>query len=139
MGGTSQYEHLAAHGEIDIMLDTFPHGGGVTTVDSFFMGVPVVTLLGERLPGRLSASLLTSVGLSDLVAESTEQYVEIATALARDFDRLVQIRTTLRARLLASPIGDGQQYARSVEDIYRTLWQRWCADAPRPGGAAPTA
>jgi predicted O-linked N-acetylglucosamine transferase (SPINDLY family) len=127
MGGTSQYEHLATHAEIDIMLDTFPHGGGVTTLDSFLMGVPVVTLLGERMPGRLSASLLGSVGLSDLVAQTTEQYVEIATALAGNLDRLVQIRTTLRERLLSSPLGDRHRYARAVEDAYRTLWRRWCA------------
>jgi predicted O-linked N-acetylglucosamine transferase (SPINDLY family) len=125
LGGTPQLEHLAAHGEIDVMLDTFPQNGGITTLDALLMGVPVVTLLGERVSGRASASMLTSLGLDDLVAHTTEEYVEIAARLAGDLGRLARERATLRQRLLASPIGDTRAYTRAVEATYRALWQRW--------------
>jgi predicted O-linked N-acetylglucosamine transferase (SPINDLY family) len=127
LGGTPHPEHLAAHGEVDLMLDTFPENGGMTTLDALLMGVPVVTLLGERLPGRTSASFLTALGLEDLVARTPDAYVEIATRLAGDLDRLVRERTTLRQRLLASPIGNVPAYTRQVEGIYRELWRSWCA------------
>jgi predicted O-linked N-acetylglucosamine transferase (SPINDLY family) len=127
LGGTPQLEHLAAHGEIDAMLDTFPQNGGVTTLDALLMGVPVVTLLGERVSGRASASMLTTLGLDDLIAHTTDEYVEIAARLAGDLGRLARERATLRERLLTSPIGDTRTYTRAVEATYRALWQRWCA------------
>jgi predicted O-linked N-acetylglucosamine transferase (SPINDLY family) len=126
-GSTPRLEHLAAHADVDLMLDSIPHGGGITTLDSLLMGVPVVTLLGERLPGRTSASFLTALGLEDLVARTPDAYVEIATRLAGDLDRLTRERTTLRQRLLASPIGNVTAYTRQVERIYRKIWQTWCA------------
>jgi predicted O-linked N-acetylglucosamine transferase (SPINDLY family) len=132
--GLTQHEvHLAAHGEIDIMLDTFPQSGGVTTLDAMLMGVPVVTLLCERVPGRASASFLTTVGLGDLAADSADEYVEIAARLAGDLDRLARERASLRGRLLASPIGDVRAYTRHVEAAYRRLWQAWCGE-PAAGG-----
>jgi predicted O-linked N-acetylglucosamine transferase (SPINDLY family) len=125
LGSSPHPEHLAAHAEIDLMLDTFPHTGGITTLDALLMGVPVVTLLGQRVPGRLSASFLTVLGLADLVAQTPAEYVEIAARAANDLGRLAHERATLRDRLLTSPIGDGQQYAHAVEDVYAALWQRW--------------
>jgi predicted O-linked N-acetylglucosamine transferase (SPINDLY family) len=127
LGKSSRYEHLAAYGRIDVQLDPFPHGGGVTTYEGLLMGIPAVTLLGEGVPGRLSASFLTAIGLTDLVARNLDEYVEIATRLAADRDRLVRERSTLRERLLASPISDCDRYTRAAESAYRTLWQRWCA------------
>jgi predicted O-linked N-acetylglucosamine transferase (SPINDLY family) len=126
LGHSQHAEHLASFGQLDIQLDPFPHTGGVTTLEGLLMGVPCVTLVGERVPARLSASFLASVDLNDLVATSTDQYVEIAAQLARDVDRLAHERATLRERLLASPVGDARQYARAVEDAYRALWRRWC-------------
>jgi protein O-GlcNAc transferase len=131
-GATPHPEHLAAHADIDLMLDSFPHTGGVTTLDALLMGVPVVTLLGEGVAGRLSASFLTALGLEDLVAETTDAYVSLATRLAGDLDRLAAERATLRERLLASPIGDTRAYTRAVEEVYRELWARWCGRAPDP-------
>ena len=125
-GHSSRLEHLAAHGEVDLMLDTFPHTGGVTTVEALLMGVPVVTLFGEGVAGRLSASFLTALGLTDLVAKSTDEYVEIARQLAGRPDWLADQRTTLRGRLLASPAGDTRAYTRAVEAAYRDLWRNWC-------------
>ena len=130
LGHTNRLEHLAAHGEVDVVLDTFPHTGGVTTVEALLMGVPVVTLLGEGVAGRLSASFLTALGLEDLVAETPDAYVSVARRLAGDLDRLTTERTTLRERLLASPIGEAQAYTRAVEAAYRDLWCRWCDLTP---------
>jgi predicted O-linked N-acetylglucosamine transferase (SPINDLY family) len=98
----------------------------VTTLDGLLMGVPCVTLLGQRVAGRLSASFLTALGLHDLIARTPEEYVEIAARLAADPDRLARERATLRERLLASPIGDVRAYTRHVEAAYRQLWQNWC-------------
>ncbi|MGE3271977.1 MAG: tetratricopeptide repeat protein [Chloroflexota bacterium] len=126
-GNTTHREHLAAHNDIDILLDTFPHGGGVTSIEALLMGVPVVTVLGDRVAGRLAASFLTTLGLSDLVAASAGEYVKIVARLAADRDRLARERETLRARVLASPIADAGLYTRAVEDAYSELWRRWCA------------
>jgi predicted O-linked N-acetylglucosamine transferase (SPINDLY family) len=127
LGKSAHREHLASFGRIDLQLDTFSHSGGVTTLDGLLMGIPCVTLLGDQPSGRSSASFLTALGLEDLVAHSVDEYVEIAVRLAGDLDRLAHERATLRERLLASPIGDADQYTRAVEAAYRALWQRWCA------------
>jgi protein O-GlcNAc transferase len=132
-GTTPQGEHLAAHGDVDLLLDTFPHTGGITTLDALYMGVPTVTLLGERVSGRVSASFLMKLGLGDMVAETVDQYVEIATRLAADPRRLARERSTLRERLLASPIADAPAFTRAVEAAYRAMWQRWCTDGVPTG------
>jgi predicted O-linked N-acetylglucosamine transferase (SPINDLY family) len=118
-------EHLAAHADVDILLDTFPHGGGVTSVEALLMGVPVVTLLGDRVAGRLAASCLTTLQMDDLVAGSADEYVEIAVRLASTPDRLAHERATLRERVLASPLANAERYTRAVEATYRDLWRRW--------------
>jgi predicted O-linked N-acetylglucosamine transferase (SPINDLY family) len=134
LGRHNLYDHLDAFNRIDLQLDTFPHSGGVTTLDGLLMGIPCVTLLGERVSGRASASFLAALGLDDLVAHSVDEYVELAVRLAGDLDRLARERTTLRERLLTSPIGDGDTYTRAVEAAYRELWQAWCDKplTPRP-------
>jgi predicted O-linked N-acetylglucosamine transferase (SPINDLY family) len=133
LGATSRQEHLAAYAQVDVQLDTFPQSGGVTTLEGLTMGVPSVTLLGRGITGRISASFLTSLGLADLVAETPDAYVDVAVRLAGDLDRLSRERSTLRERLLASPVGDAQAYTRAVEQAYRTLWRAWCGK-PSPSG-----
>jgi predicted O-linked N-acetylglucosamine transferase (SPINDLY family) len=125
-GATSHAEHLATFGQVDVQLDTFPQGGGVTTNESLLMGVPCVTLYGQRIPGRTSSSFLTAIGLSDLIARSTDEYVSVAAGLAGNLNRLEHTRARLRERLLTSPVGDTVAYTRAVETAYRALWQRWC-------------
>jgi predicted O-linked N-acetylglucosamine transferase (SPINDLY family) len=133
LGTSPHYEHLESLGKIDIQLDPFPHSGAVSTLDGLLMGVPCVTVLGERVSARSAGSLLTALGLDDLVARDPDEYVEIAARLAQDTPRLVRERATLRARLLTSPMGDAHQYTRAVEEAYRTLWRDWCADARHEG------
>jgi predicted O-linked N-acetylglucosamine transferase (SPINDLY family) len=121
-------EHLATYGEIDIALDTFPYHGTTTTCEALWMGVPVVTLAGKSHVCRVGVSLLSSVGLADLIAQTPEQYIEIAARLASDLPRLSEIRAGLRARMSASPLMDAPSFARDVEAAYRAVWKKWCAD-----------
>ena len=90
------------------------------------MGVPSVTLLGETITGRVSASFQTALDLDGFVARTPEAYLEIASRQAANLDGLAETRAALRDRLLASPIGDTRRYTRAVEDVYRALWRRWC-------------
>lgn len=129
-------DFLSVYRLIDVALDPFPWSGHTTTCEALWMGVPVITLLGARSAGRMSASLLTRVGLADLVAESPDAYVRLATELARDRGRLEALRRDLRGRMAASPLCDGRAFARIVEEAYRAMWQRWCAAAPVGIGAA---
>jgi predicted O-linked N-acetylglucosamine transferase (SPINDLY family) len=130
LGASPHYEHLESFGTIDLQLDPFPHSGGVSTLDGLLMGIPCVTMLGERVSGRSSASFLTALGLEGLVARTPDEYVEIAVRLAGNVERLAHERATLRERLLTSPMGDAHQYTRAVEDAYRVLWERWCDARP---------
>jgi predicted O-linked N-acetylglucosamine transferase (SPINDLY family) len=93
------------------------------------MGVPVVTLRGDRHAARVGASLLSQIGLTDLIANSVEEYVEIALALAGNLGRLNDLRRVLRPRLATSPLCDGYAFARKMEAAFRTMWQYWC-DVP---------
>ena len=120
--------HLAAYGDIDIALDPTPYGGVITTCEAMSLGVPVVTLAGDRLLGRYGATLLHAVGLGDLVAETEDAYVEIAARLARDHARLAELRATLGGRFMASPVCNAESYARSIEAAYRRMWRAWCAE-----------
>ena len=90
------------------------------------MGVPVITLRGHRHAGRVGASLLTQVGLTDLIANSIEEYVEIAVALAGDPRRLDELHRILRPRMAASTMCDERGFACKMEAAFRCMWQHWC-------------
>ena len=120
--------HLSIYGDIDIALDPTPYAGVITTCEALSLGVPVVTLAGDRLLGRYGATLLNAVGLGDLVAESDDAYVATAVSLARDPERLAALRGTLGQRFAQSAICDATSYARSVEAAYRQMWRTWCAE-----------
>jgi predicted O-linked N-acetylglucosamine transferase (SPINDLY family) len=119
--------HLEAYNRIDVALDVFPWSGHTTACEALWMGVPVVTLLGERYAGRMTASVLTSLGLDEWVAAGEDDYVRIARQLAADEARRQELRTEMRSRLLNSPLSDGVGFTRGLEGVYRRLWQRWCA------------
>lgn len=104
--------HLASYRAIDIALDPFPYHGTTTTCEALLMGVPVVTLMGDRHAARVGGSLLTAAGCGDWVAGDADEYVAIAQRLASDRVKLAALRTDLRDRLLASPLCDGPAYAQ---------------------------
>jgi len=115
------------HG-IDIGLDTVPYNGHTTSLDAFWMGVPVVTLVGTTVVGRAGLSQLMNLGLPELIAAGPEQYVRIAAELARNLPRLSELRATLRGRMQASPLMDAPRFARNIEAAYRQMWRRWCGN-----------
>jgi predicted O-linked N-acetylglucosamine transferase (SPINDLY family) len=118
--------HLALYGDVDLALDPFPFTGSTTTFEALWMGVPVVTLLGETMVGRWSASMLRVLGLDELIARTPEEYVRKAVALAGEPAKLARLRAELRQRVAASPLCNGGLRARQMDRIYRALWRRWC-------------
>jgi protein O-GlcNAc transferase len=121
-------EYVRTYGRIDIALDPFPWGGGITTCDALWMGVPVVSLNGRTAVGRGGVSILSNIGLPELVARTPRQYVEIAAGLAGDLPRLAELRRTLRQRMESSPLMDARRFARNIEAAYRKMWRNWCAE-----------
>jgi predicted O-linked N-acetylglucosamine transferase (SPINDLY family) len=107
--------HLQYYNRIDIALDTAPHTGGTTTCETLWMGVPVVTLVGEAFFERLSYSNLVNAGLADLCTFAPAQFVEAASALAADRRRRRDLRDNLRSRLRQTPLGDAVRWVRSFE------------------------
>jgi predicted O-linked N-acetylglucosamine transferase (SPINDLY family)/glycosyltransferase involved in cell wall biosynthesis len=126
----SAESRLSLHGRIDINLDVFPCSGTVVALDSLWMGVPVVTKQGSASASRNAAAVLNIVGLQDLVAETEDRYVEIATALADDRERLAGLRAELRGRLERSDLMDAERFSRGLEIAYRRMWRIWCAGEP---------
>src|SRR5262249_21369194 len=125
-------EHLAAYGGVDIALDSLPYNGTATTCEALWMGVPVVTLRGERHAARVGASILTAIGLDHLIAHTPDDYVTIAADLAPDRNTLAALRLGLRERMRASPLCDGTSFARAVERAYRSMWREWCTPQSAP-------
>jgi len=119
-------QYLELYHRIDIGLDTFPYNGHTTSLDSFWMGVPVITFVGQTVVGRAGLSQLTNLGLPELIAQTPEQYVQIAADLAGDLPRLAELRRTLRARMEASPLMDAPRFARNIEAAYRQMWRNYC-------------
>ena len=122
-------DNLRDYHNLDIALDTFPYHGTTTTCESLLMGVPVVTLAGRSHVSRVGVSLLQSVGIAELIAESSDEYVALAVALADDLRRLLHLRKSLRRMMLVSAITDNVTFTRNLEAAYRAIWQRWCKES----------
>lgn len=123
---SSYRDYLASYHEADIALDPFPYNGGATTLEALWMGVPVISLRGDRFAGRMGLTHLTAIGLGDLVADSPRDYIQKAAGLAGDRSRLATLRSGLRARLTQSPLCDGAAFASKMEQAYREMWRAWC-------------
>jgi predicted O-linked N-acetylglucosamine transferase (SPINDLY family) len=121
--------YLQQYHHIDVGLDTFPYNGHTTSLDAFWMGVPVVTLVGHTVVGRAGLSQLTNLGLTELIAHTPDEYVEIVAKLCGDLPRLAHLRSTLRHRMEHSPLMDAPRFAKNIEAAYRQMWQRWCAQS----------
>ncbi len=130
----STSDYLALYGEVDIALDTLPYSGGTTTCDALWMGVPVITLAGERSVLRSAASILATAGLNILVTESAAAYVERAATLASDRRGLQAWRGSMRDRLQGSALLDGQRFARAVETAYEGMAEAASLVPPGDGG-----
>lgn len=109
--------HLESYGDIDIALDSFPWSGCVTTCESLWMGVPVLTLPGLAFCHRHSASFLNAAGLNDWIAGNQEDYVSKAVSFAQNPNALIPLRLELRSRVAASPLCDAQQFAQDFESL----------------------
>lgn len=128
-GRTSWSEHMDAYGQIDIALDPFPNTGGISTLETLWMGVPVVTLRGATPAGRMAAAILTAGGYPEWIGETMDAYVATAVGLASAPSALSDLRRELRPHLGRLPVGNPVAYAREVEAVYRTAWREWSAGA----------
>ncbi len=118
-------EYLANYHRIDICLDTFPYNGHSTSLDALWMGVPVVTLMGQTVVGRAGWSQLSNLNLTELAALTERDFVRIATSLAGDLPRLVELRRTMRKRMRQSPLTDTLKFTQQVEMAYRLMWNNY--------------
>lgn len=126
LGSLPVLEYFDAYNRADVCLDPFPFNGGTTGFDSIWMGVPFVTLRGDALHSRAGSNILKYVGLSDLVADTQNEYVEKAVALTRDLSLLRGYRANLRQRMQDSPLMDCEGFARGLENAFRGMWKNWC-------------
>jgi predicted O-linked N-acetylglucosamine transferase (SPINDLY family) len=119
-------KHLESYNLVDIGLDTLPFNGATTTCEALWMGVPVITLAGTAYHSRVGVSLLSNVGLPDLVANTPDEYISIAVNLAKDLNRLKSLRGYLRNIMRYSPLCNAKKFTLNLEMCYRTMWEIWC-------------
>ncbi len=124
--------YLAMYQGIDVSLDPFPCPGHTTSMDSSWMGVPVVTLAGRTVIGRAGVCISTNLGLPELIATTPQEYVRIAVGLSHGLPRLSALRAGLRTRMEASPLMDGARFAKNLERQYRRVWREWCTRQVSP-------
>jgi predicted O-linked N-acetylglucosamine transferase (SPINDLY family) len=125
-GTMPHFEHLRLLGQVDIALDTYPYNGCITTLEGFWMGLPIVTLMGEHYVSRVGYSILSRIGLEIFAALTSREYVDKAVAFASQLENLAAIRASLRQRLLESDLCDPRRLAREMESAFRGMWYRWC-------------
>mgnify|MGYP001262483097 CR=1 FL=1 len=125
----SLQHHLHLYSQVDIGLDPFPYNGTTTTCEALWMGVPVVTLLGDRHAGRVGASLMNRVGLHQLIAADQRSYLDAAAGLAEDTDTLASLRRSLREGMRKSELCNATGFARTVEGAYSSMWKTYLANS----------
>jgi predicted O-linked N-acetylglucosamine transferase (SPINDLY family) len=119
-------EYLKLYHRIDICLDALPYNGHTTSLDAFWMGVPVLTLVGKTVVGRAGLCQALNLGLAEWVTHTPEAFVAAAARFASDLAALARLRATLRPTMEQSPLMDAPRFARNLEAKYREAWQRWC-------------
>ena len=127
LGATTRKEHLAAFEKVDISLDPFPQNGGVSTWESLYAGVPVVTKLGNGAASRAGGAVVKAIGLDDWVANDAAGYLAIATGFAAKPSHLKKLRAELPRMIRRSAAGNVRVYTARVEDAYRGFWRDYCA------------
>jgi protein O-GlcNAc transferase len=128
-GSSGHRAFMGEYGDIDIVLDPFPYSGGLTTCEALWMGVPTITLPGEIFASRHSASHMSNAGLSDWVAGSVVEYVEMAVARASNLPALARLRAGLRESTRRSPLCDAPRFGRNLGAALQRTWQTWCSGA----------
>jgi protein O-GlcNAc transferase len=118
--------HLNMYNRMDIALDTFPYNGTTSTCEALWMGVPVITFAGNTHASRVGVSLLSNIGLPELIAGTPDEYVAIAVNLANDLKKLQSLRESLRDMMSQSPLADARRFTINLENSYRTMWENWC-------------
>lgn len=127
-GRKSSSEHLEMYGEIDIALDTFPYHGTTTTCEALWMGVPVISLIGNLHCSRVALSILKRLYMEFFTAHTKQEYITKACALAANKASLAKIRQTMRQRFSASDLCNKAKFSNNIENVYRQIWKKWCTD-----------
>jgi predicted O-linked N-acetylglucosamine transferase (SPINDLY family) len=123
-------EHLARHRHADLFLDTLPYNAHTTASDALWAGLPVLTRLGDTFAGRVAASLLTAIGLPELITSTPEAYEALAIELAANPDKLTTIKRKLADNRLTTPLFDTRLFARHIEAAYTAMYERYQSDLP---------
>jgi protein O-GlcNAc transferase len=131
-GFSDRADYLRTYRKVDIALDPFPYTGGATSAESLWMGVPVLTLSGERFISRQGVGLLTNAGLTDWIAVDVDDYVARAVRHTEDLQRLATLRRQLRQQVLHSPVFDAARFVRHFETALRGMWTAWCSQRQAP-------
>jgi predicted O-linked N-acetylglucosamine transferase (SPINDLY family) len=125
-GADTREKYLATYNMVDIALDPFPYTGGTTSVEALWMGVPVLTLEGERFLSRQGVGLMMNAELPEWIASNPDDYVARAVSHAANLQALAALRKGLRQQVLASPIFDASRFAGHFENALRGMWKKWC-------------
>ncbi|MRR34641.1 glycosyltransferase family 41 protein, partial [bacterium] len=129
-------DHFNLYNCMDIALDTFPYNGTTTTCEALWMGVPVIALAGSSHVSRVCVSIMSNLGLQELLAGSREEYVQKAIALASDTGRLDRLRKGIRQMMERSALMDAGSFTRALEAGYREMWRTWCSERAYLKGVA---
>jgi predicted O-linked N-acetylglucosamine transferase (SPINDLY family) len=119
---TSHQDHLLAYQQADVILDPFPHSGGVVGLEQLYMGLPIITKYGTQASGRTTSSVLTAMGRTEWIAKTNDEYVEKAVNLTKDVRALADLRKGLRSELMESPVVKG--YPQAIESAYKQMWEQ---------------
>jgi len=123
-------DHLARHRCADLFLDTLPYNAHTTASDALWAGLPVLTQIGETFAGRVAASLLTAIGLPELITSTPKGYEDLAIELATNPEKLVTIKCKLAENRLATPLFNTQAFTLDIERAYAAIYERYQRGLP---------